>query len=372
MHLHQRYQQIVRFCWLFRQMLHDKTVTQELYGYGANVQFRQGDKVMIRYIIKRLFLMIFVVFGVLVIVFFLNEITPGDAASHLAGAEATPEQIQEVRVRLGLDQPVLVRFGNYLVGIVTRGDLGTSYITRQPILKEILDFFPTTLLLTIYSTLFSLIIGVPIGIISAVKQYSWIDNLSMAVSMFGVAVPQFWLGLMLMIIFAVRLHWFPAIGTDNWLGWILPIFTLGLTGAASMARTTRSAMLDEIRQDYTRTAKAKGQSKSRVVIFHAFRCALIPVITVIGIQIGATLGGAVLVEQVFSLPGLGKYMVDAIKSQNYPAVQGGVAFLAVVFSFLNLIIDIVYAFIDPRIKAQYARKKPKKIAKTAPSGKVVA
>lgn len=327
---------------------------------------------MIRYIIKRLFLMIFVVFGVLVIVFLLNEITPGDVANQLAGAEATPEQIEAIRVRLGLDQPVLIRFGQYLLGIVTRGDLGTSYITHQPILKEILDFFPTTFLLTIYSTVFSLVIGLPIGIISAVKQYSWIDNVSMAVSMFGVAVPQFWLGLMLMIIFAVRLHWVPAIGTDSWLGWILPVFTLGLTGAASMARTTRSAMLDEIRQDYTRTSKAKGQTELKVVMKHAFRCALIPIITVIGIQIGATLGGAVLVEQVFSLPGLGKYMVDAIKSQNYPAVQGGVAFLAVVFSFLNLIIDIVYAFVDPRIKAQYSKKRVRKSRKPASDRRVVA
>lgn len=323
-----------------------------------------------RYILKRLLLMVFVVFGVLVIAFILNELTPGDAAVSLAGDQATPADIQAMRERLGLDQPMLVRFGSYVWNLVTKGDLGTSFTTKQPVMKEILTYFPTTLKLTIFSTLFALIVGIPLGIISATRQYSWIDNASMALSMFGVSVPQFWLALMLMIIFAVRLEWFPATGVTSVLGWILPTFTLGLTGAASMARTTRSAMLDEIRQDYTRTAKAKGQRQYRVTINHAFRNALIPIITVMGIQIGATLGGAVLVEQVFTIPGLGKYMVDAIKTQNYPVVQGGVAFLAIVFSFLNLLVDFVYAFVDPRIKAQYSRKRTK-VSKPASAKKEV-
>ena len=323
---------------------------------------------MIRYFVKRLLLMILVVFGVLIIAFILNEITPGDAATHLAGDGATEEQVEEIRERLGLNEPVVVRFVDYVWGIVSRGDLGTSYTTRQPVLDEIMDYFPTTFQLTIYSFLFSVIVGVAVGALSAAKQNSAVDNISMAVSMLGVSLPQFWLGLMLILAFSVHLRWFSASGIESWKDWILPSFTLGIVGAAQIARTTRSAMLDSIRQDFVRTARAKGQTNFKVITRHVLRNAQIPIITVMGIQLGTTLGGAVVIEQVFSVPGLGRYIVDAIKSVNAPVVQGGVVFLAVVFSFINLLVDYVYALVDPRIKAQYGFRQRKRRIKAVKGG----
>ncbi len=311
---------------------------------------------MIKYIIKRLLLMIPVVIGVLTIAFALNEATPGDAAQIMAGSESTPEQVQEIRVALGLDKPVMVRYGEYVWGVFTRFDLGTSYVTNTPVLTEIAGRFPVTVKLAFLSVLVACLIGIPLGVVAAVKQYSWLDNLTMTVALLGVSVPPFWLGLMLIQLFSVVLHVLPGSGMVGWQSWILPVITIGFGSAATIARITRSSMLDVIRQDYIRTAKAKGQTSLRIIIGHALRNAMIPILTVIGSQIGVQLGGAILVESVFAFPGLGSYMLAGIKAQNYPVVQGGVVFLSLVYSVVNLVVDLLYTAIDPSLKTMFATK----------------
>ncbi|HIU33442.1 MAG TPA: ABC transporter permease [Candidatus Pullichristensenella excrementigallinarum] len=310
---------------------------------------------MYRYILKRLLMLLPVLLGVLLIIFILSEITPGDAARQLAGEFASEEDVQAIREELGLNRPFLERFFSYLTGLVTRGDLGVSYQTGQPVIQEIADRFPTTLLLALVSMLFSILIGIPTGIISAIRQYSWIDSTSMVVALVGVSMPNFWQGLLNIIVFSIWLGWLPASGFYGWQYWILPAVTIGTSSAAMITRMTRSSMLEVIHQDYIRTARAKGQKENVIIIKHALKNALIPIVTVVGIQFGGLLGGAVLTETVFAIPGLGKFMVDAIKARNYPVVQGGVLVLAVVFSVVNLLVDILYSYIDPRLKSMYRK-----------------
>ena len=310
---------------------------------------------MYRYILKRLLMLLPVLLGVLLIIFILSEITPGDAARQLAGEFASEEDVQAIREDLGLNRPFLERFFSYLTGLVTRGDLGVSYQTGQPVIQEIADRFPTTLLLALVSMLFSILIGIPTGIISAIRQYSWIDSTSMVVALVGVSMPNFWQGLLNIIVFSIWLGWLPASGFYGWQYWILPAVTIGTSSAAMITRMTRSSMLEVIHQDYIRTARAKGQKENVIIIKHALKNALIPIVTVVGIQFGGLLGGAVLTETVFAIPGLGKFMVDAIKARNYPVVQGGVLVLAVVFSVVNLLVDILYSYIDPRLKSMYRK-----------------
>lgn len=326
---------------------------------------------MAKYIIKRILLMIPVMIGVLTIAFVLNKLTPGDPARTILGSEASEEEVYELREEMGLNDPLIVQYGKYIWGVFTRLDLGTSYTTNQPILNEILDRYPTTIKLAFGSVLVAVLIGIPLGVLSAVHQNTWIDNVCMTLSLLGVSVPNFWLGLMNILVFSVTLHLLPASGlSDGWLSWILPIVTIAVGSAATIARITRSSMLEVIRQDYVRTAKAKGQKFSRIVIAHALRNAMIPIITVVGSQIGHQLGGAVLAETVFGLPGLGSYMVNAIKARNYPAVQGGVVFLSIIFSFVNLFVDILYTFIDPQLRTTFLSSKRKK-QRLTPKGGVV-
>jgi peptide/nickel transport system permease protein len=244
--------------------------------------------------------------------------------------------------------------------IFLKFDFGTSYQTGRSVLGELLKRFPATVQLASLSAVVSVIIGVMLGIISAVKQYSWFDKIASAVGIVGVAMPNFWLGMMLVLIFSVKLKWLPASGTYGLKYWVLPSVTLGLISAASIMRTTRSCMLEVIRQDYIVTARAKGQSEWIIIIIHALKNALIPIVTVVGIQFGQLLGGSVLVETVFSIPGIGRYMIDAIKARDYPIVQGGVLFLAACFSFVNLGVDILYSFLDPRMKSMFNTKKRQK------------
>lgn len=308
---------------------------------------------MVRYFLKRALMMIPVILGVITIVFLINALTPGDPARQIAGTSATEEEVNAVREELGLNKPIVVRYGIYLKNLIVHGDLGTSYVTKQPVVKEIASRFPTTLQLAINCVLLSTIVGIPLGIISAVKRYSIIDNISMSFALFGVSVPAFWLGLMLIMLFAVELGWLPAFGVDTAKGWILPTVSLSVISTAQIARTTRSSMLEVVNSDFVKTARAKGQTEGVVIMKHMFGNALIPIITVIGNTFGILLGGAIMLEQVFAIPGLGKYMVDAIKANNYPAVQGGVLYMSVVFSLVNLFVDLVYAFVDPRIKAMF-------------------
>ncbi len=323
---------------------------------------------MLRYSIKRIILMIPVVLGVVTLIFLITSLTPGDPATQILGTSATEEQKNALREEMGLNDPLIVQYLNYLKNIVTKGDLGTSYTTKQPITKEIATKFPTTLKLAGLCTLWSIIVGVPLGVASAVKRYSWVDNLSMSFALIAVSIPTFWLGLMLIMLFSVKLHWLPSFGVDKISGWILPTISLSVMSIAQIARTTRSSMLEYINGDFVKTARAKGQKESVVIWKHMFGNALIPIITVAGGTFATLLGGAVMMEQVFAIPGLGKYMVDAIKANNYPAVQGGVLYLAVVSSIVNLIIDLIYAVIDPRVKATFKARKPAKVRKTAEKG----
>ena len=295
-----------------------------------------------------------VLLGVTLIIFLLMYITPGNPAELLLPDDATPDQIAQKEIELGLNDPFIVRFFDYVKGIVTRFDFGTSYTTGRSVTDEILVRFPTTIKLAVASILVAIALGIICGVISAIKQYTIFDNIAVVVSMIGVSMPNFWQGLLLILLFAVQLRWFPASGTGGLKYWILPALTIGTSSAANIMRMTRSTMLEVIRQDYIRTARAKGQSERVIITLHALRNALIPIVTVIGNSFGSMLCGAVLTESIFGIPGLGKLVVDAINVRNYPMVQGAVLFIAFVHAAVNLGVDLLYAMIDPRIKSQYA------------------
>src|SRR5699024_9681793 len=234
-----------------------------------------------------------------------------------------------------------------------KGDFGRSYATNKPVFDEILSRFPSTLKLTIAGMIVAVVIAIPIGIISATKQYSIMDNLTMVFALLGVSMPNFWLGLMLILLFSVKLGWLPSGGNAGFASLVLPAITLGTGVAGIITRMTRSSMLEVVRQDYIRTARAKGVKENKVINRHALKNALIPIVTIIGLQFGNLLGGAVLTETIFSWPGVGRFMVDAIKTRDTPAVLGSVVFLSVAFSIVNLFVDILYGYLDPRIKSQY-------------------
>ncbi len=307
---------------------------------------------MYKYICKRILMMIPVIIGVSLLVFLVSKMTPGDPARVVAGSEADEATVEQIREELGLNKPVLQQYVDYMLALL-HGDMGTSYTTSKPVADEILARMPTTFILAFAGVFVAVLIGIPLGIISATKQYSVLDYISTLLALGGVAMPNFWLGLMLILLFSLKLGWLPSGGGDSWTAYVLPAITLGVGATASFMRTTRSSMLEVIRQDYIRTARAKGAGEGRVVMHHALRNAMIPVITVIGLQIGTLLGGAVVNETVFSLPGLGTLMINAINQKNEPVVLGCLITFAIIFSLVNLLIDILYAFIDPRIKSQY-------------------
>ncbi len=308
---------------------------------------------MLRYIIRRILFLIPVFVGVAFCVFTLLYLTPGDPARMVLGDLATEEAVQQFREKEGLNDPFLVQFGNYLYKAVTKGDIGRSYVTKRPVMTEIMAAFPSTLKLSALAMMMAIILGVPCGILSAIKQYSLFDMVTMVFAMVGLSMPVFWLGLLLIILFSVQLHWLPSSGFDTWQAMILPSLSLSVQAVAIITRMTRSSMLEVIRADYIRTARSKGQKESVVIWVHALYNALIPVVTVCGLQFGALLAGAILTESIFAIPGVGRLMVESIKMRDYPVVQGGVLFVAIAFSFVNLLVDLLYAYLDPRIKAQY-------------------
>lgn len=314
---------------------------------------------MLRYIFRRTLYIIPVLLGIVIIIFTLMYVTPGDPALSILGENATPEQIEAIHQELGLDDPYLVRLGRYFINLL-KGDMGNSYKSGRPVIHEILARYPNTLKLALLSTVFGVVIGVVAGVISAVKQYSLLDKSCTMFSLFGVSAPSFWIATILVLIFAVKLKWLPATGSYGPEYWILPVFTLGLQASASIMRMTRSSMLEVIRQDYIRTARAKGQKEFITITRHALRNALVPIVTVIGIRITGFLAGAVLVETVFAIPGLGKFIVDSVNFKDFPVVQGGVLWIGLNCVIINLLVDIVYCFIDPRIKAMYSAKKAKR------------
>lgn len=307
---------------------------------------------MVRYIFKRLLMLIPVMLGVTFLVYFIISLTPGDPAALILGNGATQESIQELREEMGLNQPVVIQYGNYMKGLLT-GDMGTSYSTGKKVLGEVSQRFPNTFKLTFSAIFLAILISIPIGIISATRQYSIFDNVGMIIALIGISMPSFWTGLIFIIIFALNLGWFPSSGMSGLSSMVLPSFTLAVAATAGITRTMRSSMLEVIRQDYINTAKAKGVSKYNTIKKHALKNALIPAITVIGLQFGVLLGGAVLTETVFSWPGIGRLMVESIQRKDTPMVLGCVIVFAVAFSVVNLIVDILYAFIDPRIRSEY-------------------
>jgi peptide/nickel transport system permease protein len=294
-----------------------------------------------------------VLIGVTFIVFSMLYITPGDPARMVLGEQAPQESVDELRQEMGLNDPFFVQFGRYVYKAVVHGDIGRSYITKRPVVQEIWAAFPVTLKLSAIAMVIAMIVGIPCGIVSAIKQYSLFDNAVTIFAMIGISMPVFWLGILLILLFSVRLGWVPPSGFDSVSTMILPALTLGAQSVAIITRMTRSSMLEVIRQDYIRTVRAKGQRERVVIWKHALGNALIPVITISGIQFGILLGGAVLTELIFSIPGVGRLMVESIKMRDFPVVQGGVLFIAVAFCVVNLLVDLVYAWLDPRIKAQY-------------------
>ncbi len=312
---------------------------------------------MTRYIIRRILLVIPVLFGASVLVFGALRLAPGDPAVAIAGELASPELKAQVRKEMGLDQSLPLQYAIYLSKVL-QGDLGKSIKTGAPVIAEILDKLPNTILLATTSLTLAALVGILLGVLASVKPYSWIDGGSMTLALLGVSMPVFWLGLMLMIFFAVLLpRWlglpgpiFPPTGSGTWQHLVMPTITLAATSMAILARMTRATMLEVLRQDYVRTARAKGLRERAVVFGHALRNALIPVVTIMGLQFGILLSGAVLTETVFAWPGIGRLLVDSISYRDYPMVQGIILFIAVGFTFVNLAVDILYAFLDPRIR----------------------
>ena len=311
---------------------------------------------MYRYVIKRLLLMIPVIIGVSFLVFFIMDMAPGDAVDVLAPEGATAEDLEAIRHDLGLDKPVVVRYIDYMAGML-HGDLGVSYISKTDVFQTYVEKLPATIKLSFASILISVILSVPLGIYSATRQGTIQDNISMAFAMIGLAMPHFWLGLLLIIVFSLKLQWFPSGGDQTLSSIVLPAITIGTGLMATLTRTTRSSMLDVLKQEYLRTARAKGIPEKVVVMSHALRNALIPIITIIGIQLAGVLGGSVLTETVFAWPGVGRLIVDSLNMRDTPLVTGSIIMTTILLSFVLLLVDLLYAAVDPRIKAQYTTSK---------------
>ena len=303
---------------------------------------------MSRFILRRLRLAVPTLFGVLVVAFLLLYVAPGDPVTAMIGERADSATIARLRQELRLDDPLHVRFGHY-VGQIVKGDLGRSYITNRPITRDIRERFPKTLQLAAAAMLFAAFTGITLGVLSARHPGGWIDRFALGIAYLGISFPVYWVGLLLILLFAVTLHLLPPSGYGSWKFLILPALALGMRSIAFLARVTRSAMLEALGADYVRTARAKGLSERVVTLRHALRNAMIPIITVLGLDFGAYLTGSILTETVFSWPGLGRYVVGAIARRDLPAIQGTVLFLSAVFVLVNLVADIAYAKTDPRV-----------------------
>jgi peptide/nickel transport system permease protein len=303
--------------------------------------------------------MIPVILGVTILIFTIMYFIPGDPVRLMLGAEPTPAQIEAKRQELGLNDPYVVRLGKYVEGIVLHFDFGDSWVYHTPVTKELLQRFPRTLTIALICMLLQVFVGTPLGIIAAVNRNSWGDRLSMFIALFGVSMPNFWIALMLVLFFSVKLGWLPPFGMDGLKYYILPCVANAFPGIATQARQTRSSMLEVIRSDYITTARAKGMSEARILLKHALPNALLPVITVIGNGMGMMLAGTVVIEMIFAIPGVGWYLVGAINNRDINVVQSSVIFLAIAFALIMLLVDLAYAFIDPRVKAQFSSQKRK-------------
>lgn len=309
---------------------------------------------MYRYILKRLLALIPVILGVIFVIDLILYLSPSDAAIVVLGTNYTPEGAEIVRANLGLNRPFIVQFLDYVWGLLHL-DFGNSYISGEPVIRQLAARFPNTLILVAISMALCTVVSIPIGIRSAVKPNSIFSNISAALGMAGIALPTFWLGLMLILLFSVKLNWLPPSGSVSFKGLILPSITLAASFMAGTMRTTRSSMLDCLNQDYIRTAKAKGVSNHDVINKHALKNALLPVITVVGMNVGSQMGGSVLTETVFSYPGLGVMLMNGINQKDIPSILGCLVVMALCIGLCNLFVDIIFAFVDPRIKSQYSK-----------------
>lgn len=320
---------------------------------------------MFKYICKRILMLIPILLGVTVIIFALKVITPGDPVDQILGDQATEEQKEEKREELGLNDPVPIQFFNYVKSIVTRGDFGTSYRTNEPVLQELLPRLKISMTICLGAVAIGAALGVLLGVVSALKKYTWIDSLVLTVSMFFTSIPQFCVALVLIYLFSVSLGLLPSGGIDSPLGYILPMTCIGLSSLSNYTRITRSSMLEVISQDYIRTARSKGQTEGAITWHHSMRNAMIPVAAAIGNQLGIQLGGALIIETVFGVPGVGKYISDAIIARNYPSVLGGVLLMAFLLTLVNLLVDISFLLIDPRLKKSMISGGSRRIRKAA-------
>jgi nickel ABC transporter permease subunit NikB len=306
---------------------------------------------MLRYVFYRLLAIIPVLIGVSLAVFIMVRLVPGDPIKLMFVNQAlpSPERIAEMRHSLGLDLPIWEQYLRYLWGVL-QGDFGNSFRSRQPVFDEIITRLPNTIRLTTVSLLIAVTIGITAGVLSAVFRNTWIDRVSMVVAIIGISIPGFWLGLMIMLFFGVRLEWFPVSGATTWKHIVMPALTLGLISSAIIARLTRASMLDALNQDYVRTARSKGLGGFHVVVRHALRNAMIPVVTIVGLQVGGLLSGAFIIESVFAYPGVGQLAVTALQTRDFPVIQGIVLLVAAIYVCVNLVADLIYGFLDPRIQ----------------------
>jgi len=311
---------------------------------------------LLKYIGKRLLMLIPVILVTSFLIFWAMSLTGGDPARPVAGDRATEAEVEAIREEMGLNDPFLVRYGNYMKGMLT-GDMGKSYVTNKDVFQTFMEKLPNTLMLGGAAVLIAIIVSLPLGIYTAIHQNTWKDTAGMVFALFGTSMPNFWLGLMLIILFSLKLHWLPSGGKNGFASLSLPALTVGFGLAALITRTTRSSMLDVIRQDYMTTARAKGCSEKRVIFRHGLKNALIPIITAIGLQMSLVITGSVLAETVFSWPGIGRLVYDSISKRDTPMVTGSIIMCSVLMCIINLVVDLIYAFFAPRIKAQYSKKR---------------
>lgn len=304
---------------------------------------------MIRHISKRLLLLIPVVIGITLFIFFILSIAPGDPAQLVLGMDASAEDILAKRIEMGLDKPLLIRYIRYMGGVI-RGDFGTSWISGYQVLPEFFSRLPNTIYLGTLAMIFAVVIGIPLGIAAAVRQNTAVDYFSLALALALFSLPAFWFGMITQVFFCLKLGWLPAAGAGSFRHFILPALTLGANVLASQLRMTRTSMLDVIKQDYIRTARAKGANERRVVLKHVLRNGMLPVVTQVGISYASCMGGSVVTEMVFSIPGIGSLLINAVKSRDVPVVMGTIIFVAVFVGVINLLVDLLYVYIDPRVK----------------------
>ena len=306
---------------------------------------------MTQYIIRRILQMIPITLGILTLIFSLIHLIPGDPAMQIAGEGARPEDVAHVRKSLGLDQPLWKQYVTYMTNLA-RGDLGRSFRTNESVAREIAARYPATMVLAFGSMLVALLVAFPLGIISAIYRNSWIDNLARFFALIGVSMPSFWFGPLLIIAFAINRTWFPVSGREGWRSLVLPSITMGLALSAILTRMIRVSLAEELNQLYVTTAVAKGVSRGKAIFRHALKNALIPVITILALQFGSLLTGAIITEQIFSWPGLGRLLIQSITTRDYPQVQASILVIALTYIFVNFISDLLYGVVDPRIKLE--------------------